>query len=333
MFSENFTIDTSIFKQIITVKNKDEMFKTIASLNHKAIFHRSWMGSYDFAADLVKNFDNVIVNIKDWNFAPQNVYEFLYQDNNDYESISYIFKNCKKILSHFTKEQYLLWEKEYNIDKNKFTFFPEFCNNESFVDKKRKEYDIQNIRLVYAGKISSTTLPEDYFPGKSHLRSLKILTKKNINIDFVLPPEIYNDIFNEQKKYMDFVYLNQLNPKFNIVKGEVLNPNILNKYDFGFFELETTGLNHMLYKYAVTSKFSFYLEALLPLLVNEKFSSMAKLVRDNNLGIVFNNNDLENLDKKLNITNEQYQNFVKSIIKFRTKFTYNNINLDILGII
>ncbi len=321
-----------MFHEIINVHNKDELFNILSEIHYETIFHRCWMGSYCFAADIVKNYEHVFINIKDWNFASQEVYDFLYPHNNDFKSMEYIFKYSAKVLSHFTEEQYKIWAKEYNIDQDKFIFFPEYCNEDTFVVNKEKLYK-SSIKLVYAGKIPSPALPEDYFPGKSHLRSIKLLTKQKINIDFVLPPDIYNDVYSEPKKFMDFIYLNKMNNKFKLLKGEVLNPTLLSTYHFGFFELETTGTNHMLYKYAITSKFAFYLEASLPMLVNEKFYSMAKLVKNNHLGIVFSNDDLENLNEILKISNKKYQKMVKNIIEFRKKFTYKDVNLQTLGII
>lgn len=329
---DNLQYDKTLFERIINVKTKEDIFEQIEYLEYDLIFHRSWMGSYDFAAELVKKYkDKVVVNIKDWNFSSKDVYRLLYLNNDDFESIEYIFINCKRILSHYTEEQYEIWAMEYSVDKNKFIFFPELCNIQSFINQKRY-YNKKDIYLVYAGKISSTVMPEDYFPGKAHLRSVKLITKKNINIDFVLPPEVYSEFYVDSKKNMDFLYEEKMNNRFNIVCGEVLNPEVLGKYNFGFFELETTGLNHMLYKYAVTSKFAFYLEAGIPILVNDKFFSMAKLVAENGLGIVFSNDELDKLDIKLDISNLEYQKYIENIHMFRKNFTYDDFTLNLMGV-
>ncbi|AXH10879.1 hypothetical protein AHALO_2552 [Malaciobacter halophilus] len=309
------------FINIYKVKDEEEIFNIIKLLDYDFIFHRSWMGAYYFAAKLVKTFDNVLINIKDWNFAEKEIYEYLFQNNKDYESIEYIFKNCDNILSHFTKEQAKLWAKEYNTNKNKFKFFPEYCNKKSFNNKPKIKYS-KNVKLVYAGKIPSSCLAEDYFPGKAHLRSIKKLTKQKINIDFVLPPDVYEDFTTSKKLYLDFIYENKMNKRFNLKKGKILNSQILNKYHFGFFELEASGINHELYKYAITSKFAFYLECGIPILINEKFHSIAKIVKKYNLGIIFNNNDLENLNDKLKISQDEYNLLCKNIKKFRKNFTY-----------
>lgn len=308
------------FENVVMVEDEIKLFEAIKTIDYDCILHRSWMGAYSFAAKLIQKFDNVIVNIKDWNFASKEVYEFLFPDTQDFDGIDFIFKNGKTILSHFTDEQALLWAKEYNTDKDKFIFFPEYCNKDNFNRKPPLKYE--NIKLVYAGRIPSSCLAEDYFPGKAHLRSIKVLTQQHIDIDFVFPPAIYEDVYKTKNMFLDFIYESEMNPHFNILKGQNLGSDVLNKYHFGFFELETSGVNTELYEYAITSKFAFYLEAGLPMLINEKFKSMSQLVQEHQLGIVFSNDDLSNISKKLTITQNDYNDFVRNIEKFRKDFTY-----------
>jgi len=328
--AQHFELDTSMFNNVIEAKNRDEIILLLKTMPYDIIFHRSWMTAYEFAAQLVKEFDNVAVNIKDWNFAPKDVYEFLYPDFKDYEAIEYIFKNSNHILSHFTKEQAKLWAKDYKTDKNKFISFPEYCNKNSFNDKPALKY--KNINIVYAGAIPATIQPEDFFPGKSHIRSIKQLTKQNINVDFVLPEHVHKNTLRLVDMFKDFIYEDETNDRFNIIKGEALNSKILNKYHFGFFELEASGINQSLYEYAITSKFAFYLEAGLPILINDRFISMSKLVKKHQLGIVFNNDDVKNMSSVLNISQKKYDSFVKNIKKYRKNFIYDNKKLKKLGL-
>lgn len=326
---EFFNPKITMFDNIIEVSTEEEIFTKLAEISFDKIFHRSWMGGYPFAANLVKEFDNVIINIKDWNFADKEVYEFLFPNSKDHEAIEYIFKNCPTILSHFTKEQSKIWAKEYNVSSDKFIFFPEYCNKKSF--HKKPLSSLKTINLVYAGALPPSSFAEDYFPGKAHLRSIQILTNQKINIDFVLPEHVYETTLKSNELFKDFLYENEMNKRFHLIKGKALKPDILNKYHFGFFELEASGINHMLYKYAVTSKFAFYLEAGLPMLMNDKFVSMAKIVKENNLGIVFNNNDLENFKEILNISQKKYNTFIENIKQYRKCFIYNDTKLKNIG--
>src|SRR5690606_33586323 len=105
--------------------------------------------------------------------------------------------------------------------------------------------------------------------------------------------------------FLDFQYENEYNDNFSVKKGANLKSEILDEYHFGFFELETSGINTELYEYAITSKFAFYLEAGLPILINKKFKSMAEVVAKHELGIVFSNSDVMHMSEKLMISQSQ----------------------------
>ena len=316
----------SDFDRIIRVSSEERLFATLHTLQYDTIFVRGWMHAYSFSAEIVKQFQNVVVNIKDWNFSTREIYKFLFERDDDFEAIEYIFKNAKYILSHYTTEQANIWAREYQVDKSKFLFFPDMCNEDYFY-KKQNTFNIKNIHLVYAGRIASTSLPEEYFPNKAHLYSVKLITSQGINIDYVIPENIYIDMCLNKHLYLDFFYEDKFNKNFNIVKGKVLNASVLEKYNFGFFELHINCHNEALYRYAVISKFIFYLEAGLPILVHEKFKSIAKMVKENKLGIVFSNNDLYRLNELLNIDKIEYENFLLNIVLFREKFKMLNKNV------
>jgi hypothetical protein len=314
--------DGNYVDEVINVTTEQELLKKIEELKPDLIFHRSWMLAYSFAAKLVERFENVVVNIKDWNFTEKDKYEFIYPNHgDDFEAIEYIFKNAKNILSHFTNKQSKIWAKKYDVDSKKFLFFPEYCNEDFFLERKLQ---YKNVKIVFAGSINQTTLPEQLFPWKSHLRSVSKLTKQNIRVDFVLPEAVYENIFNDKNNYFDWQYENKFNKNINIIKGTALSPIKLAKYHFCFFELETSGENKELYKYAVVSKFAFYLEACLPILVNEDFKSISKIIRKHNLGIVFSNKDLDNFNNVLKISQKEYNQMVKNISEFRKTYTYKN---------
>ncbi len=314
------TLVSTNYSEVILSDTIENMVLSIKSIDAEYIINRGWMHAYAFSAQLLKEIKNMNIIVKDWNFSTKEKYKFLFNDDSDFEAIEYIFKNSNKVLSHFTVEQAKIWAKSYNVDVNKFIYFPEMCHEDNMIDKFIK-ID-KEINLVYAGRISPTSLPQEYFPGKSHLRSIKTLTAKKINIDFVLPPMIYRDVFENKELYLDFIYEHRFNNRFNIIKGEILNPEILHKYHFGFFELEASGINDMLYRYGVVSKFAFYLEANLPIIVNSKFISIAKIVKEEKIGLVFSNKDLENLNEIINSKKDEYSIYINNIKKYRKEFSY-----------
>jgi len=322
--SEEESTQNKIFDKIIYVKNKNDILEELESINYDLIITRGWMHAYNFSALITKKFKNVIALIKDWNFSSPEEYKFLFKDNSDFQAIDYIFKNAKYILSHYTHKQSEIWAKEYNVEQSKFIFFPEYCIEENF-NKKSFTYKKSDINLVFAGTLPPSSYPEGFFLTKGLLRASKLLSKHNITINIMLPPRNYNDMFNQKLLYQDLIFENEFNSKFKIHEGKVLNPTVLDKFDFGFFILEYTVKNEYLNKYAVPSKFAFYLESGIPIIINKKHKALASYVKKYNLGIVFSNKDIGVLHKKLNsIRKNDYKVFLKNIIKFRETFTYKD---------
>lgn len=317
---------------IINVKSEDELFEQLKLLDYDVIFHRSWMLAYPFAATLVKKFDNVIVNIKDWNFSTQKEYKIIFGEKavDDFKAIDYIFKNAKAILSHYTHEQAKIWAKQYNVNENKFIFFPEFCDEKNFYFRKKINYE--NPKLVFAGSIGPTSYPEEFSSDKSYVRVMKQLTKKGIHISYVLPEGAYAGTQSPRRRllFQDILYEDKFNSNFQIKKGETLNSLILADYHFGFFNIEHSLKCRYADKHAIASKFAFYLEAGLPIITNSKIQSLTTLIKTFGLGITISNKDVENLDIILkNITSEEYDKMRQNVEKFRENFTYSR-NIHIL---
>lgn len=308
------------FTMSIQVKTQSELFDKLAELNYDVIFSRSWMHAYSFSAQLVEKFDNVIVNIKDWNFSSKKEYKFLFGNDDDFEAISYIFKNAMYVLSHYTDEQSLIWTKEYNTNKDKFIFFPEYCDN---LDIKKTNKKNKN-SIVFAGTFSSTATPKSFYVSTDMYDTISVLTKQNLYLDYILPPKFYDNI--DKSLYQDFLYENEFNEFFKLKRGVELDPNILKNYSYAIFSpIINQYRNEELFKYAIPSKFAFYLEANIPMIVNEKMISLSKIVEKKGLGIVVSNNDMKNIKKILENTN--HEKLVENIMKFKNEFTYNSNSL------
>jgi hypothetical protein len=319
---EDILIDTTI-----SVQNKQELFDAISKENPDYIFHRSWMHGYPFAAELVEKFDNVIVNIKDWNFSNQEEYKVIFGENNidDFDAIEYIFKKAKLILSHYSDEQAEIWGKEYCTDEKRFKFFPEYCDENKFY--VRDNIDYTNPKIVYAGSMCPTSFTEEQFPCKAYLRSIRVVTKDGLDVSYVLIKSAYEAIQDPKRRdlFLDILYEDKFNPYFHIKEGKTHDPLVLQEYHFAFFHLEDSAENQGLTKYAVPSKFAFYLEAGVPILINSKMKAISNLVIKYNLGVVFSNSEIGSLAHRLkNITNDEYNEYIKNIKLFRNSFTYKN---------
>lgn len=61
-------------------------------------------------------------------------------------------------MSHYTIEQAEIWAKEYNVDKDKFIFYPEYCTNLSnSIPKERDKY-----KILFAGTFGPTSNSERF---------------------------------------------------------------------------------------------------------------------------------------------------------------------------
>ncbi|WP_151901319.1 hypothetical protein [Sulfurimonas hydrogeniphila] len=319
------------FDKVLQVDTKDEILSIISKIDYTILISRGWMHAYAFSAEILKNFPNAIITLKDWNFSTREEYKFLFGNDDDFKAIEYIFRYGKKILSHYTEEQAVIWSKIYKVNVDKFIFLPELTLYSNFNEKNTKFSN--KLNLVYAGRISSTVLPGEIFPNKSHIYSIKKLTSESITISFLIPKKNLDEMKTKRELFIDFFYEDRFNNNFAILEGKDLDSKKLHGYHFGFFELFIDSKNEMLYKYAVVSKFAFYLEGALPILVHEKFVSMAKIVRDNNIGIVFSNDNFKDFASFLQMHKDQYEVFIENIKNFRKVFSFNNCNfVELLGL-
>jgi len=158
---------------------------------------------------------------------------------------------------------------------------------------------------------------------------MKKFTKQKVLVDFITLPFNYDRIFDplNQEVWADYLYEHYFNEYFKIKKGIAFDATIFQEYHFGipgglyYNKKDVTCINAC---NAITSKISLYLEAGIPLLVNKKWKELAKLVVENDIGILVNNDDLDNINKKLRISQKRYIQLVENVYKFREKFTYNN---------
>ena len=322
---ENFV---HLFGEIYTPKTTTEFLDLLGTIPRSQIFYRGWMHAYIFGAFLVKYFPNTIINIKDWNFCDRPRYHFLFGDLSlhDFEGIDYTFKNARAILSHYTEEETDRWAKEHNCSPGKFVFFPELCNEENFC-QLIPEKPMDKISLVMASSLPPNNLPVDMFPGKTIFRDTRLLTRKGLMIDFVVPEAVFSRTLLEKKLYLDVLYESRFNPNFNLVKGRALAAQVLQLYHYGFFMLSNVSIEERLFQHAIPSKFALYLEAGLPVLVNEKIESLSKIVEDNGLGYVFSDKKIEMLPNELQKIHHQYDEMSKNVCAFRNKFTYQSFDI------
>jgi len=140
----------------------------------------------------------------------------------------------------------------------------------------------------------------------------------------------YDKIFKNKKMYLDYLFEDKFNKYFSIKKGGPLNNKIAEHSHFGLFG-DSNFPDEALYieaeTYGVTSKFAFYLECGIPLLVNKRFKTLSTIVENNKIGFTFTDADLTDFKKILNISQKEYDLLLENIHKYRNKFTYNKTTM------
>jgi len=321
------SLDFEFAHHTIVLPNKEELIVHLQKSAYDLVIHRSWMHAYSFAAVLAENIENIIFYIKDWmvEISPKE-YAFVYKTIEDYAAIEKLFLASKRILSHYS-DAYTqsVWSQRYGVSNEKFVYFPEFTDSIYYHEKGEILYNIANLRLLAVGGLGPTSQPCEIADGKTFLKNVQIITKQKVSIDKMVLPNTYEIIFSSGM-FNDYLYENSFNDYFHIVLGSELNTHATDKYHFGiyqqlYFKADTKESKSMIH--ADVSKFAYYLEAGLPILVNEIFS-ISTLVAEYEIGIVVSNNDVKNLQRVLDISQKEYAKLVMNVKEFRKKFSYRD---------
>ncbi len=173
------------------------------------------------------------------------------------------------------------------------------------IKEKRKN---KELHIVYAGRfwdkwkghISFPKIIKDIISQKIHFHIYDLLTK-----------EFKENLKNINKKYL---HLHKL------VSIDKLNKEI-SKYDYGYCMdfTDDSIVNPLWRKAGIANKLFSYIGAGLPTIANEQLEYIAKIVRDNNIGITIKDfKDLKNLRKILEKQN--YGQLQKNVRKAQEKF-------------
>jgi len=328
--------EDTIFNYIITVQDIQELEELNQTHQFDLVVHRCWMHKYIFASTLLNKFSNIVFYIKDWmDEIPKEEYGFLYKTQEDYDGIKAIFQSGHTILSHYSNKYTNKLSRKYQVPNNTFNFFPEYCIKNNFYTRKNTKFDPKNIRLLWAGGLSPSNKPKRIDEEKIFLDGLVHISKQNIKIDLFLLKKHFNRVFDKQQFeiWRDWLYEDQFNNNINIKMGRPMDATIFEHYDFGiaaglFYDENCLALKSVCQ--AVVSKIALYLEAGIPIIVNEKWVAIAQIVKKYKIGIVISNNDLNDFNSVFQISQYDYDQIVSNIYIYRSKYSYNNRTMNFL---
>jgi len=313
---ESVQLEEESFDTVITVDTEREYFEHLMTLPYEKIFCRGWMLTYQFSAFIAKYMRDSVIYIKDWFFSDEKDYEIIYgkESLSDFKAIDYIFKSGRTVLTHFSEEENEKIRIEFSSHTNNIHFFPEPIEESKCRSLNR--IITSDIKIAMAGTVPPTSYPREFFNGYIRYEEVKNLTGLGLHMHFVLPHIFYETFRNQYLTYYDFSYEEAVNPLFKVVRGG--GPDSLDDYHFGYLTHNIYLKNSRLNNYAVPSKFAFYLEAGIPIICNRSFFAIAKLVEENQIGIVFEDGNYQMLKDK--IQNCDYAELQKNVAKYREAY-------------
>jgi glycosyltransferase involved in cell wall biosynthesis len=118
---------------------------------------------------------------------------------------------------------------------------------------------------------------------------------------------------------LERVYLHQRVPHSEI-------PKTIENYDFGLFwfniDEEIKKIYAMDFQSSVNGRFISYVAAGIPIIINDKLTLLSKIVKENKIGIIINNDDAKNLENIIRSYN--YCQMKKKMKEFQVKFIKQN---------
>ena len=226
----------------------------------------------------------------------------------------YCFEHADFII-HKGPEDELNLIKKSEVEKipgKPIQFLP-YCFNKWTMPIKKKKDKLRGLHVVYIGNFFP---PDCEMLRISHQDISKLLAKQGINVN------IYSDnpIQQLQEKYIHC---------YKEIPNLELNKR-MSKYHYGilvnFHDMDV--IDERLLKTTIANKFISYLEAGIPIIMNDEIVYMVSIIKKYNCGIIISEKDLPNLKKILEKQN--YSKLLEGVKKARDYFSIENQKEQIL---
>lgn len=232
----------------------------------------------------------------------------------------YAFQKCDAILCKSDLVEFDLLPKNLQKsiqNKPKLAFQP-YALNQFFIHNKKKNKEAQ---IVYAG---GYTLYQEVLKNRHPLyRDMSEYFYEILKQGFHLHFYSARAKLSKQDKERITKNEEQLLKRLHVHEHVSLNrfAEELAKYDYGldvffFSDAAKKGI------FSATTKFAFYLEAGIPIIINKERRLFSELIKKNKIGIVTEDYNLKDLKEK--IKKAKYRNLVKNVYKFREQYSVEN---------
>ncbi len=195
----------------------------------------------------------------------------------------------------------------YKVDALDLSFIP-YCLDEWIFPPTKKKRG-KEIHLVYAGGL--------WISWEGHISFLKIIeiiTSQKIHFHIFSPYDLSMDVYKKIEKSNKYFHIYGKEDKQKILNKK------LSKFDYGilFDFYDTSMINELWPKTSLGNKIFSYIEAGLPVIINDQLEFTSKIIKDNKIGFSVNYENLKNLRKIL--MKQNYKQLQKNVQKTQEKF-------------
>ena len=278
-------------------------------------FHvQCWMWSYYLGKFIIKKkkkISKVICDFYDVTgmYSDRKSLKIIWDDfivDQDLENEKFIFKNADGIIHRYKEKVFLEYSKRYNRSRN----ILEFQQYPVKSVKTQKKINNGKLKFVFCGTLippNDVNHPKELFNATGLINAFTSILELKHELYIYLPINGSQE-FNKWIYDLRDIFFPETLKIFDSLPLENLIDEI-SHYDFGIniqkIDMESTKLSEFSYKGAMGTKNYTYLEAGLPILVNDEYLYCKELVEKHNIGLAIKSKDFSDLDlilKKYNIS-------------------------------
>ncbi len=230
------------------------------------------------------------------------------------EDERYCFKHADFIIHKGPEDELNLIKKieVKHIPGKPIQFLP-YCFDKWTLPIKKEGDKLKGMHLVYIGNFFP---PETKMLKISNLEMSKMLAEQGINV------HIYT---NNPVNHPDGKYFHTYSEVPNLELNERMS-----RYNYGFLINfhNMDAIDERLLKTTIANKFISYLEAGIPIVMNDEVEYMVSLIKRFNCGVVISEKDLPNMKKILEKQN--YSKLLKGVEKARKYFSLETQKKNVL---
>lgn len=174
------------------------------------------------------------------------------------------------------------------------------------------------LRLVYGGCLPVSDSSDDlYF--QAVLKMLRCFAKGNLHLYLYNSPYLFG--LGRQRTLEQVIEQHGFSEHVHVctpLSGDAF-VDAISHYDYGMTFMRSKDMGSPEYTYFMAHKFISYLQAGLPLIIDEHTEYMASLVSKYNIGIVLSDDDYDRLPEILN--SADYSQLKQNVIRYRNEFS------------